>query len=145
MIKIDKHAELITYLNLSKQRYRCKNCNKKFYEKTDEVNYRCHISNQVELVILNCAKEMITKSLIVRLYNASNNTVQKVFDSVFYNDTVYKNFLPKAICINELTFKKKTYDFNICNARNGKTIDLILDRITNNLDKYFAHYTEKAS
>ena len=25
-----------------------------------------------------------------------------------------------------------------------KTIDLVLDRTTNNLDKYFAHYTEKA-
>ena len=44
LIKINKHAELITYLNLSKQRYQCKNCNKKFYAKTDEVNYRCHIS-----------------------------------------------------------------------------------------------------
>ena len=144
LIKINKHAELITYLNLSKQRYQCKNCNKKFYAKTDEVNYRCHISNQVKLAILNCAKEMTPKSLIARLYNVSDNTVQKVFDSVFYNDTVYKTFLPKAICIDEFTFKKKTYAFNICNARNGKTIDLGLDRTTNNLDKYFSHCTEKA-
>ena len=42
LIKINKHAELITYLNLSKQRYQCKNCNKKFYTKANEVNYRCH-------------------------------------------------------------------------------------------------------
>ena len=144
LIKINKHAELITYLNLSKQRYQCKNYNKKFYAKTDEVNYRCHISNQVKLAILNCDKEMMPKSLIARLYNVSDNTVQRVFDSVFYNDTVYKTFLPKAICIDEFTFKKKTYAFNICNAKNGKTIDLVLDRTTNNLDKYFAHYTEKA-
>ena len=44
----------------------------------------------------------------------------------------------------EQNFKKKTYAFNICNARNGKTIDLVLDRTTNNLDKYFSHYTQKA-
>ena len=43
-----------------------------------------------------------------------------------------------------LLSKKKTYAFNICNAKNGKTIDLVLDRTTNNLDKYFSHYTEKA-
>ena len=86
----------------------------------------------------------MSKSLIARFYNVSDNTVQKVFDSVFYNDTVYKNFLPKAIGIDEFTFKKKIYVFNICNAKNGKTIDLVLDRTTNNLDKYFAHYTEKA-
>ena len=144
LIKINKHAELTTYLDLTKQRYKCKNCNKKFYATTLEVDYRCHISNQVKLAILNCAKEMMCKSLIARLYNVSDNTVQSIFDTVFYNDTVYKDFLPKAICIDEFTFKKKTYAFNICNARNGKTIDLVLDRTTNNLDKYFSHCTEKA-
>ena len=144
LIKINKHAELTTYLDLTKQRYKCKNCNKKFYATTLEVDYRCHISNQVKLAILNCAKEMMCKSLIARLYNVSDNTVQSIFDTVFYNDTVYKDFLPKAICIDEFTFKKKTYAFNICNAKNGKTIDLVLDRTTNNFDKYFSHYTEKA-
>ena len=144
LIKINKHAELTTYLDLTKQRYKCKNCNKKFYATTPEVDYRCHISKQVKLAILNCAKEMMCKSLIARLYNVSDNTVQSIFDTVFYNDTVYKDFLPKAICIDEFTFKKKTYAFNICNAKNGKTIDLVLDRTTNNLDKYFSHYTEKA-
>ena len=144
LIKINKHAELTTYLDLTKQRYKCKNCNKKFYATTLEVDYRCHISNQVKLAILNCAKEMMCKSLIARLYNVSDNTVQSIFDTVFYNDTVYKDFLPKAICIDEFTFKKKTYAFNICNAKNGKTNDLVLDRTTNNLDKYFSHYTEKA-
>ena len=144
LIKINKHAELTTYLDLTKQRYKCKNCNKKFYATTLEVDYRCHISNNVKLAILNCAKEMMCKSLIARFYNVSDNTVQSIFDTVFYNDTVYKDFLPKAICIDEFTFKKKTYAFNICNAKNGKTIDLVLDRTTNNLDKYFSHYTEKA-
>ena len=144
LIKINKHAELTTYLDLTKQRYQCKNCKKKFYATTTEVGYRCHISKQVKLAILNCAKEIMPKSLIARLYNVSDNTVQSVFDTVFYNDTVYKDFLPKAICIDEFTFKKKTYAFNICNAKNGKTIDLVLDRTTNNLDKYFSHYTEKA-
>ena len=144
LIKINKHAELTTYLDLNKQRYQCKNCNKKFYAITNEIEYRCHISKQVKLAVLNCAKEMMSKSLIARLYNISDNTVQSIFDTIYYNDTVYKDFLPKAICIDEFTFKKKTYAFNICNAKNGKTIDLILDRTINNLDKYFSHYTEKA-
>ena len=144
LIKINKHAELTTYLDLTKQRYKCKNCNRTFYATTTEVDYRCHISKQVKIAILNLAKETISKSLIAKFNNVSDNTVQSVFDTVFYNDTVYKDFLPKAICIDEFTFKKKTYAFNICNAKNGKTIDLVLDRTTNNLDKYFSHYTEKA-
>ena len=144
LVKINKHAELITYLDLSKQRYQCKNCNKKFYATISEIEYRCHISKQVKLAVLNCAKEMMSKNLIARLYNVSDNTVQSIFDTIYYNDTVYKDFLPKAICIDEFTFKKKTYAFNICNAKNGKTIDLVLDRTINNLDKYFSRYTEKA-
>ena len=86
----------------------------------------------------------MSKVLIARFYNVSDNTVQNTFDTIFYNETIYKDFLPKAICIDEFTFKKKTYAFNICNAKNGKTIDLVLDRTTKNLDKYFSHYTEKA-
>ena len=117
LIKINKHAELTTYLDLTKQRYKCKNCNRKFYATTPEVDYRCHISNQVKLSVLNLAKETISKSLIAKLNNISDNTVQNIFDTVFYNDTVYKDYLPKAICIDEFTFQKKTYAFNICNAK----------------------------
>ncbi len=144
LIKINKISEMTSYLELNKQIYKCKNCNKKFTAQSNIINFGCRISNNVRFAILNSAKEMMSKSLIAKLYNVSDNTVQKVFDSVFYNDTVYKTFLPKAICIDEFTFKKKTYAFNICNARNGKTIDLVLDRTTNNLDKYFSHCTEKA-
>ena len=144
LIKINKISEMTSYLELNKQIYKRKNCNKKFTAKSNIISFGCRISNNVRLAILNCAKEFMSKSLIARLYNVSDNTVQKIFDSVFYNDTVYKTFLPKAICIDEFTFKKKTYAFNICNARNGKTIDLVLDRTTNNLDKYFSYCTEKA-
>ena len=70
----------------------CKNCNKKFYAITNEIGYRCHISKQVKLAVLNCAKEMMSKSLIARLYNISDNTVQSIFDTIYYNDTVYKDF-----------------------------------------------------
>ena len=144
LIKINKISELTSYLELKKQVYKCKSCNRKIISQSNIIDYRCRISNNVKYAILNCAKEMMSKTLIARLYNVSDNTVQSIFDTVFYNNTVYKNFLPKAICIDEFTFKKKTYAFNICNAKNGKTIDLVLDRTTNNLDKYFSHYTENA-
>ena len=51
--------------------------------------------------------------MIARLYNISDNTVQNIFNGQFYQDTVYKNSLPKAICIDEFTYKKKTFAF-IC-------------------------------
>lgn len=144
LIKINKHAELTTYLELKKQRYQCKNCHRKFYATTLEVAYRCHISKQVKLAIFVMAKETLSKSLIARLYNVCDNTVQNIFDKSIEKETVYKDYLPKAICIDEFTFMKKTFAFNICNAKNGKTIDLVEDRSTNNLEKYFSHFTVKA-
>jgi len=122
LIKINKISEVTSYLELNKQIYKCKNCNKKFTSQTNIIDYRCSISNNVKLAVLSCAKEMMSKSLIARLYNISDNTVQSIFDTIYYNDTIYKNFLPKAICIDEFTFKKKTYAFNICNAKMEKLL-----------------------
>ena len=96
LIKINKMADITSYLELNKQIYKCKNCNKKFTAQSNIINFGCRISNNVKLSILNCAKEMMSKSLIARFYNVSDNTVQSIFDTVFYNDTVYKNYLPKA-------------------------------------------------
>ena len=144
LIKINKISELTSYLELKKQIYKCNNCKKKTTAQSNIVNFGCTISNNVKLAIFNCAKEIMAKSLIARLYNVSDNTVQRVFDTVLITDTIYKNFLPKAICIDEFTYKKKTMAFNICNAKNGKTIDLVEDRTTSNLNKYFSHYTEQA-
>lgn len=143
MIKINKISELTSYLELTKQMYKCKNCNKRFISTSSIVDYRCRISNNVKIAIYNCAKEMISKKLISRLYNVCDNTVQRIFDTMFNNEKVYKSSLPEAICIDEFTYKNKTMAFNICDAKTGKTVDLIEDRSTYNLDKYFSHYLEE--
>jgi len=86
----------------------------------------------------------MTKSLIARLYNVSDNTVQNIFNKVYSSEKLYKNYLPEAICIDEFTFLKKTFAFNIYNAETGKTIDVVESRTTYNLNKYFSYYTEEA-
>lgn len=144
IIKINKISELTSYLELTKQMYKCKNCDKKFISKTEIVDFDCRISNNVKRAVYNCAKEIMSKSLIARLYNVCDNTVQRVFDKMFCSETVYKSSIPEAICIDEFTFKKKTFAFNICDAKTGKTVDLIEDRSTYNLEKYFSHYTEES-
>lgn len=85
----------------------------------------------------------MSKSLIARLYNISDNTVQNIFDKVYLIETLYKNYLPSVICIDEFTFKKKTYAFNIWDAITGKTIDVVENITKNNLNKYFSYYTKE--
>ena len=144
LIKINKISEIISYLELRKQIYKCKHCNRKTTAQTNIVNFGCSISNNVKKAVINCAKEIMSKSLIAKLYNISDNTVQTIFDKVYDNDKLYKNFLPEAICIDEFTYKKKTFAFNICDAKTGKTIDVVEDRTTSNLDNYFSYYTEES-
>lgn len=144
LIKINKISEITSYLELTKQMYKCKNCNKRFISTSNIVDYRCRISNNVKRAIYVCAKEIFPKKLIAKLYNVCDNTVQRIFDTMFNNEKIYKNSIPEAICIDEFTYKNKTMAFNICDAKNGKTVDLTQDRSTYNLDKYFSHYLEEA-
>lgn len=144
LIKINKISEMTSYLELSKQYYKCKNCKHKIVSQSNIINFRCRISNNVKLAIFNLSKEIISKSFIARQYNVSDNTVQAVFDKQFYKNAIYKDYLPKAICIDEFTYQKGVMAFVMCNAKNGKTIDLVEDRSTYNLNKYFSYYSEKA-
>lgn len=71
-------------------------------------------------------------------------TIQRVIDSIYDNEKLYKNYLPEVICIDEFTAMKKEMEFNICDAITGKTIDLVLGRKVEHLTHYFSYYLETA-
>lgn len=142
LIKIPKISELTSYLELTKQRYLCKNCNKRFTSTTNIVDYRCHISNNTKFAIINYSKKIIPNTYIADYLNISNMSVQRMIDRVYDDEKLYKHYLPECLCIDEFTAMKKTMAFNICDAKTGKTIDLVLDRTLNKLIKYFSYYLE---
>lgn len=143
LIKIPKISELTSYLELKKQRYKCKNCNKRFTASTNIVDYRCHISNNIKHSIIKYAKNIISHTYIAINHNISNMTVQRVIDRVYDNEKLYKQYLPENICIDEFTALKREMAFNICDAKTGKTIDLVLGRKVEDLIKYFSYYLEE--
>ena len=144
LIKIPKISELDSYLELKKQRYKCKNCNKRFTAKTDIVDYRCRISNNTKHSVINYVKDILSNLYIAKHHNISNMSVQRIIDKIYDNKKLYKHYLPESICIDEFTALKRTMAFNICDAKTGKTIDLVLDRTIDNLEKYFSYYLEDA-
>ena len=143
LIKIPKVSELISYLELTKQRYKCKMCNKRFTAQTNIVDYRCRISNNTKYSVINYVKDILSNLFIAKHHNISNMTVQRIIDKIYDNKKLYKHYLPEAICIDEFTALKRTMAFNICDAKSGKTIDLVLDRTIDNLEKYFSYYLEE--
>ena len=100
LIKIPKISELESYLELRKQRYKCKNCNKRFTAKTNIVEYKCRISNNTKLSVVNYVKDILSNSLIAKYHNISNMTVQRIINRIYDTKKLYKHNLPEAICID---------------------------------------------
>ena len=92
LIKVPKVSELNTYLQLKKQIYKCRDCNKRITAQTTEVEYRCRISNNTKYSIIKYAKEILSHVFMAKLHNASNMTIQRVL-------------IPENICIDEFTAK----------------------------------------
>jgi len=54
-----------------------------------------------------------------------------------------KRYIPENICIDEFTALKREMAFNICDAKTGKTVDVVLGRKIEDLIKYFSYYLEE--
>ena len=104
---INKISEIISYLELSKQIYICKNCKHKITSQSNIINYRCRISNNVKLAIINCGKEIMSKSMIARLYNVSDNTVQDILILYFIMIKYIKITYQKLYVLMNLHIKRK--------------------------------------
>lgn len=144
LIKIPNISGLTSYLELKKQIYKCKQCNHKITAKTAEIEYRCRISNNTKHSIIAYSKEAISHKLIASIHNVCNMTVQRYNNKIYDSEKLYKYDIPENICIDEFTYKNRIMAFNICNAENGKTLDLVEDRSLNNLNKYFSYYMEES-
>lgn len=146
-IKMPEVSGYKTILRLHKQRYLCKHCHKAFTLSTSITNYGCFISNNTKH---NIARDLVKKRSekdIASDNNVSPNTVERIMDSYYETQKLYKHYLPKVLSFDE--FKSvKTADgamsFHMCDGISGQTIDIIEDRRLDNLIKYFYYYDYKA-
>lgn len=146
-IKIPDVSGYKTILRLHKQRYLCKHCNKAFTLSTSITNYGCFISNNTKHKI---AKDLVKKRSekdIASDNNVSPNTVERIMDSYYESQKIYKHYLPKVLSFDEFKAVKSAdgaMSFHMCNGITGQTIDIIEDRRLDNLIKYFYYYDYKA-
>ena len=157
--KFEKHGFIIsnivipdvvgfkTILRLHKQRYLCKHCNKAFTLTSDITNYGCFISNITKhKIALDLTKKRSEKD-IASDNRVSPNTVERVMDSFYETQKIYKHYLPEVLSFDEFKSVKSAdgaMSFHMCNGITGQTIDIIEDRRLDNLIKYFFYYDYKA-
>ena len=147
-IKIPDVVGFKTILKLHKQRYLCKNCHKAFTLSTNIVDYGCFISNNNNKLKIACdlVKKRSEKDIALD-NNVSPNTVERVMDSYYETQKLYKNYLPEVLSFDEFKSVKSAdgaMSFHMCDGITGQIIDIIEDRRLNKLIKYFFFYNYKA-
>ena len=146
-IKIPDVAGFKSILKLHKQRYLCKHCNKAFTLSTDIVNYGCFISNNTKHKIATDLVKKRSEKDIALDNNVSPNTVERIMDSYYETQTLYKHYLPEVLSFDEFKSVKSAdgaMSFHMCDGITGQTIDIVEDRRLDSLIKYFFYYDYKA-
>ena len=110
-------------------------------------NYGCYISNNTKHKIAVDLTKKRSEKDIAKDNDVSPNTVERIMDSYYETQKLYKHYLPDILSFDE--FKSvKTADgamsFHMCDGITGQTIDIVEDRRLNNLIKYFYYYDYKA-
>jgi Transposase and inactivated derivatives len=146
-IKIPDVAGFKTILRLKKQRYLCKHCGKTFTLRDNVTDYGCFISKNTKWKIANELRNKISEKDIAKNNNVSPNTVERIMDSYYDTQKLYKNYLPQVLSFDEFKSVKSAdgaMSFHICNGETGQTIDIVEDRKLLSLLKYFGYYSFKA-
>ena len=146
-IKIPDISGFKTILRLNKQRYLCKHCGKAFTLRDNVTEYGCCISKNTKWKIANDLRNKISEKDIAKNNNVSPNTVERVMDSYYDNQKIYKNYLPKVLSFDEFKSVKSAdgaMSFHLCNGETGQTIDIVEDRKLLSLLQYFSYYSFNA-
>ena len=146
-IKIPDVSGYKTILRLKKQRYLCKHCGKTFTLRDNVTEYGCFISNNTKWKIASDLRNKISEKDIAKNNNVSPNTVERIMDSFYDTQKLYKNYLPKVLSFDEFKSVKSAdgaMSFHMCNGETGQTIDIVEDRRLSSLLSYFSYYSFKA-
>ena len=146
-IKLPNIVGFKCILRLKKQRYLCKHCNKTFTLRDNITQYGCYISNNTKYQIALDLTKKRSEVDIAKDNNVSPNTVERVMDSFYKTQKLYKNHLPEVLLFDEFKSVKSidgAMSFHLCDGTTGKTIDIVEDRKLLSLLKYFGKYSHKA-
>lgn len=146
-IKIPDVSGFKAILRLHKQRYLCKHCHKAFTLTSNITNYGCFISNNTKhKIACDLVKKRSEKDIALD-NNVSPNTVERIMDSYYETQKLYKHSLPEVLSFDEFKSVKSAdgaMSFHMCDGITGQTIDIIEDRRLDNLIKFFHYYDYKA-
>lgn len=147
-LKYVKAFEYTTYLIVTKRRFICHKCNKKFTESVVLNEENKSISTKLEQKILKDLLEYnLTLKYIAKENNVSDNTVREILTKTMADYPEHRRLLPRVISLDE--FKADTnkgkYACIINDPIHKKTIDVLPTRKKDDLIQYFTYVENRAS
>lgn len=123
-------------LYLTKKKFKCKNCGKKFVQQVNVVRKKCSISNHLCWSAYSYFKRLMSFSEISRILGISTSQIINIFDQMV---KVGRRALSTVLCIDEKHFKTEhgKYIAVLSNGMSGRVLDIIPSRVSAYLDAYF--------
>lgn len=147
-INLLKISGIPAYLELRKQRFKCKTCNKKFVATTSFVDKYCSISKNVKFSIMSDLADTLSFKQIAKMNNVSVNTViRTLYKCKSHVDILNYNTLPEYLCFDELKFTKDSKNgmsFIFLDALTHEIIDIVDGRTEYILNNYFSRFSKEA-
>ena len=134
-------------LELTAQRYVCKECKKTFSPSTNIVSDNSSISNNLKYTVALELQKNIFLTSIAKRYYISISSVQRIMDECYPNFKVNKEHLPETICIDEFKSVKNidgAVSFIFVDYQAKNIIDIVEDRRVNSLTEYFSRFSLEA-
>ena len=141
-VKIPKIVGYNSILYIDKQRFFCKHCNNTFIASTSLVDKYKNISNNSELQIKLDLLEKSSEKDIAKRNNVSLSKVNKVLDDIS-RKTVLAGSLPSIMNFDEFMSTNHQMAFIITNNISGQIFDILDNRKTYEIEKYFKRYQLK--
>lgn len=125
-------------VTISKRRYICKNCNSTFTENNPYIKRYCHFPQRFYFEALKETFDLQSFSAIARRVGTSVTSIIRWFDNINYP----KAELPSCIAIDEFKGNAGSEKFqcNLSNPVEHKIIDILPNRDSEDLCKYFLEY-----
>ena len=141
-------AGYTTYLEITKRRFRCKECNKIFTENNYINNPGKKISIKLEQkILLDLRDYNLSLSYIAEHNNVSDNTVRKILKDYMKNYTPCLKKVPNIISFDE--FKADTrrgkYAFIVNDVIHKTVLDVLPTRKKDDLIQYFTSVENRSS
>ncbi|WP_251854465.1 ISL3 family transposase, partial [Enterococcus italicus] len=136
-------SEYRTYLELKKQRFKCKACQRTFVADTSVAKKHCFISEKVRWSVVTRLKRNTSMTEIAAQKNLSVSSVYRIMKRFYRPLNPFRTTLPKVLCFDEFKSVRGVsgaMSFIMMDGKTHRLLDIVENRQLPFLERYFCHF-----